>query len=150
MAAKKKVQDSGLSIFDIFEDKTDTNAFENGRWFDITKGSRIKLRAVSSPKVQATRNEIRRPFALREENGYELTAIEENESLLQLLSQAIIVDWKGTIFQDDKGEHLEYSAENAYILLSNPKLAKFAQFLIGLIMDGASFDMKVDEAAEKN
>lgn len=141
---------TGPTIFDMFEDRTDINAYSEGRWFPITAGSRIKLRSATSAKAQEARREVNRPYALRTDKGLTLTDEENKEIFLRIMAKGIIVDWEGPIFVDEDRNPLPYTADNAYAILSNPKLTKFSAFLMSIVMDEESFNEQLDDASEKN
>ena len=127
------------TLYDIFEDKTNTDEYNDGKWFSISADSRIKLRGAGSPKSVQVRKALDEPFAKRVQLGIEMTDEENKEIFLQHMTKGIIVDWEGPAFVDDKGKKIKFTPENAYDLLSDEKLGKFLMFLMGIVQDAESF-----------
>lgn len=115
-----KTADLPVSIFDVFE--TDTNAEEDGRWFDGfgSGGISVKLRRLSSKKAMAVRQRLNRRYRSSAKNGV-LPAEIQDKIILSTLAEGCFVDWKGIYARD--GKPIEFSPEAAYELLS--KLPNF-------------------------
>lgn len=138
------------TLYDIFEDKTDTNASENGVWVDINAKNKIRVRAILSPKSMEVRKELDKPYALRKETGSALTEDETQEITTRHIAEGLISDWSGPVFRDEDGKELKYTPENAYKILSDPKLVKFSAFILKASMSEELYTKKYEETAEKN
>ncbi len=102
---------------------TDRDAEENGKWFrDILgdgTGFGVKLRRMTSKIAIAKQQELliaAKPFM--DEDG-KLPQDKDDELMLNLLSQAIIVDWEG--FDDDDDVTMLYSPEAGFQALTESR-----------------------------
>jgi len=139
------------TIYDIFNTPNkNKDAFENGKWFSINDTSKIRLRGAASPESVRVRKEVEEPYAARIDAGMDLTTKETEEVTLRIVSKGIISGWEGPIFVDDKGKKIKYTAENAYKLISDPKLDKFLLFILESCRKEDNYLAKLDDVSEKN
>lgn len=135
-----------VSIFDALE--TDTDATENGRWFegDEVWGPKlahvsIKLRRMTSKASQKARRDVELKYAKYQDKKGQFPEDVSKRLLAEHLATGIIVDWKGVIDRD--GKEIPFSPEAAFALAY-----KLPDFMLPLVQKSAVLDSFQAEAKE--
>ena len=137
------VKIKGLASFRSFEQLE-----EEGVWFPMGPDIQFKIRRMRSKAVDRARDRIYGPHE-RAMRGKELPDELELELTKRLLSQAVVVDWKGKGMVDDHDQPYPFSPDNCYDLLSDPDLGKDLRgTIIAASMDAEIF--RPDEGTEGN
>lgn len=139
------------NLNELFE--TDKNSEEDGVWIDIDTGTRIKIRAYSAKAVSDLRENLMRPFNMLQRAGGKIPDDKSEEIGLRVVAGAVIADWSGIKGVQGEGEEareveIPYSEENAYTLLKD--MPRFANFIIGISMDGQNYKDALREEGAKN
>lgn len=130
---------------DILDYATDEAAEQDGKWFDLSTTTKIKLRSYTSQKSRDVRRHLDKPYdGIRRVGGIVPDDVQE-KLLIQQMAKAIIVDWKG--LTENKIE-VPFSAAKAEELLT--KYPKFRNQLAAIVANESSFDAEKLEASEKN
>lgn len=93
---------------------TDLGLEEEGVWVDIGEGAQLKVARVGNPRYRSRVRELSKPYK-RQIRADILPEDMSDEIVLRAFSETILLDWKG--IEDDNGEPIPYSHENAYELL---------------------------------
>lgn len=137
------VKIKGLQSFRSFEQIED-----EGVWFPMGPGIEFRIRRMRSKIVERAKDRIYGPHE-RAMRGKDLPDELELELTKRLLSQAVVVDWRGEGMVDDQDQPFPFSADNCYALLSDPEIGKDLRgAVISASMDGSIF--VPDEGAEGN
>lgn len=118
---------------------------EEGVWCPIAPGVEFKIRRMRSKTVERAKDRLYGPHekAMR---GKDLPDALEVELTKRLLSQAVIVDWKGEGMVDDNKQPIPFSADNCFEVLSDPETSKDLRgTVISFAMDGNVFVPDSDE-----
>lgn len=137
-----------LSIFDICE--TDTDAEENGRWFnDIFEnetGIDIKLRRMTSKKSIQARRRLDRVYKGKMNKKGEYDEETGLNILVEQMAEGVLADWRGVYDRD--GTAIPYSKEKALELMR--KLPALRDACLIAAQDIDNFRIQDAEDAEKN
>lgn len=125
---------------------------EAGVWCPIAPGVEFKIRRMRSKAVERAKERLYGPHekAMR---GKDLPDALEIDLTKRLLSQAVIVDWRGEGMVDDNKQPIPFNAENCYAVLSDPETSKDLRgTVIAFAMDGNVFvpDSDANQAAAGN
>jgi len=136
-------------IYDLFE--TDAAAEEDGRWFENFFGQGIdgavKLRGLLCNAAVQARQRLDTRYSKYMKNGVYPREIQEKMHA-ELLAEAVLVDWRGTVFRDRGGKPIEYSKAAAKVLLSSMKHFRSRITLAANNID--AFRVEATEDAVKN
>lgn len=109
---------------------SDSTAEDEGKWAPITEGIEFKIRRLRSKPVQEAQRRIYGPFE-RASRGKELPDAIETQCTIHLISQAIVVDWRGPGMVEEilKGKEtvevpVEFSVEKCAQLISDPEIGR--------------------------
>lgn len=141
--AAEEVQERVFSVYDAYE--TDSGAEEDGKWFDMQGGIRVKVRRFTSKVAQENRVKLEAPYLRTHRSGKIPEKVSESITIRQL-AETILVDWEG--LANREGELIEFDVEVAHkILLELPNFRnEIAQ--LSLVMD--NYRIEDAEEAEKN
>jgi hypothetical protein len=111
--------------------RSDEKKEEEGVWQTIADGVDWKLRRMRSKPVLDARKRIYGPFE-RAQRGSDkdLPDAVELQCTVNLLSQAVVVDWRGPGMVDDKGEPIPFTPENCAEILRDPDTGKDLRSLV--------------------
>jgi len=103
----------------LSELKTDVTLGEEGEWVTMTGGWRAKVRSTQCKgyRKRAARNlhANRRFYARKQSPPPEVT----DKQALECVVEELLVDWDG--LEDDDGQPIPCTKENAYEILGNPE-----------------------------
>lgn len=136
-----------IDMLDLFSSNRDSE--EEGVWFYLDPNETVgfKIRAMGAKAVIELRETLMKPFASFQRSGGKIPDEKNEEISLKVISGAVLADWKGIKVG---GEVIPYSAENAFTVLSNPKLSKMASFIVGHSMDSQNYRDETREDGAKN
>lgn len=120
--------------------KTNANVEVTGVWHDLGDG-KIKIARYNNPVYQKAIRRLTTPFANLINAGTDESADKASEITIEAMAEAIVVDWKDVT---DEGTPLEYSKENAVILLT-----KYPDFREWVSLKATSARFYRDEYLEK-
>lgn len=118
---------------------------EEGVWCMIAPGVEWKIRRMRSKPVERAKDRLYGPHekAMR---GKDLPDALEIDLTKRLLSQAVVVDWRGEGMVDDKGVPIPFSSDNCFEILSDPDTGKDLRgTVISFAMDGSVFTPESDD-----
>ena len=93
---------------------TDTKKEQEGVWYDIAEGLRMKIARIGNPNYQKRFQAISKPYRRSIRRGTLSDDIAE-KLLVQCLSETIVLDWEGV---EDGGMEIPYSKDAAVDLLT--------------------------------
>ena len=102
------------SVFDIYG--TNENAAEDGKWFQIGKQLRVKLRAYRSTKSLAVLEELMAPYRRAGRPASKLDRKTQTDIEVQHLAKGIVVDWEGVY--DSRKSPVPHSVNAVITLLT--------------------------------
>jgi len=132
---------------------TDKESEEDGIWVEVDTTKSLKIRANSAKAVTDLREQLMKPYAMLQRSGGKLSDDKSEEIGLRVIAGGVIADWKGIESIEGEGEDakavpINYSADNAYKLLK--AMPRFANFVVGISMDGQMYKDTVREDGVKN
>lgn len=125
---------------------------EAGVWVPVADGVEFRVRRMRSESVSKARDRIYGP-AERTMGNKKIPDKLETELTCRLLSQAVIVDWRGAGMVDDSGNPVKFTPENCEAILHDPDYGRDIRALvINAAMDGDQFvpDSEETKADEGN
>lgn len=139
--------DISLDMLDVFN--SNPEAEEAGVWtyLDTEEQVGFKIRAFGSKAVLDLRDKLNKPYASMARLNQELPKEKSDEIGHKVVAGGVLADWKGIKVG---GDVIPYSAENAYTVLSNPKLAKMLGFILSFSMDSQNYRDELREDGGKN
>jgi hypothetical protein len=124
---------------------TDEDREEAGVWCDFGEGMRVKIRRMSSRKVQDVQRELNKPHTAQLRIGPLPDAVAE-DMMYRVIATGIIADWEG--IDNDAGEVLPYTAANALTVVK--KFKEFRDNILQISANADAYRVKVEEAGEAN
>ncbi len=138
------MSDDTFDLFAAFSSNKTTEA--DGAWLDLTPKTGVKIRAFRAKPVSDLRDKLTQKYTQMLRVGMKIPDEQAEEIGLQVLAQAVIVDWKG--IKNAEGVEVPYSAEEAYAILK--ALPDFASVVIAFSSDTQNFRDEVREDGAKN
>lgn len=123
---------------------------EAGVWVPVADGIEFKVRRMRSESVSKARDRIYGPTE-RTMGSKKIPDKLETELTCRLLSQAVIVNWRGAGMVDDNGQPVPFSPDNCETILHDEEYGRDIRALvINAAMDGDQFvptseEVKADE-----
>lgn len=109
--------------------ETDPEVEQEGRWVTHRDGFEFCIARMENPRFVAARHLALQPYRERLRAGGELTSDETDEITRPLLARHILTGWRKV--EDDDGQPIPYSFENAMKLFCNPALQDVAAWIVG-------------------
>lgn len=122
-------------MIDFADFEIDPILAEQGAWLDMGRGARVKIGRNGSRRFRETVARLLKENAHRAVNGAFPEDVQE-ELTLRAVSEAIVLDWEGFTLN---GEPLPYSPENAYRVLSNPRMEELRERWLNFSLDVSKF-----------
>lgn len=133
-------------MLDFADFEIDPVLAEQGAWMEMGRGARVKIGRNGSRRFRETVSRLLRENSGRAVNGV-LPEDVQDELTLRAIAEAIILDWEGFSL---KGEPLPYSPENAYAILSNPRMEELRERWLTFSLDNEKFrEQQLDADAKK-
>jgi hypothetical protein len=123
---------------------------EAGIWAPVAEDVEFKIRRMRSESVSKARDRIYGPTE-RVMGSKKIPDKLETELTCRLMSEALIVDWRGKGMVDDHGVAIPFTKETCFEVLSDNDYGRdLRAMVIGVAMDGDQFvptspDVVVDE-----
>ncbi len=128
--------------------RTDRSAENEGRWFTLSGGWRVKIAATNNAAYRALYTELIQPHVetLRANKRLpdDVAAAIGNECV----AKTIIRDWEPV--EADNGEVFSYSVENAMTLLEDEAMHRVHDEIIAIASNAARYRVEIIEGAKKN
>lgn len=135
-----------IKAFDNF--KSDEKLESEGKWADIAPGVQMKIRRLRSKPVSDARKKIYGPHE-RAMNGKDLPEKIETMCTIRLLSEAVVVDWRGDEMKDEAtGQPIPFTVENAAAVFGDEETGKDVRALVINFANDAEFYAPGDVAAD--
>ncbi|AXQ68291.1 tail assembly chaperone [Caulobacter phage CcrBL10] len=136
-----------IDMLDLFS--TDRESEEAGTWIFLDEAEEVgfKIRALGAKAVLDLRDDLTKKYQSLLRAGGKLPDEKVEEINLKVIAGGVLADWKGIVVG---GEEIPYSADNAYAVLSNPKLGKMAGFIAQHSTDAQNYRDGTREDAAKN
>ena len=130
--------------------KTDAALEENGQAVDFGDGIEVTVRRISSKVVQEAKRRLDKPYAnlFKTNPNYELPADIQDKQITKLMAEAIVVDWKGVV--DENDQELECTVENKMKIFSDRDLVDFRNNVLLASHSATTFSPAEVEEAVKN
>lgn len=125
----------------------DAASEEEGKWAPIVEGVEFKIRRLRSKAVQEAQRKIYGPHE-RAMRGKDLPDAIETMCTIRLLSEAVIVDWRGDEMKDEKGKPVPFSPETCAELLSDPETGRDLRATVLSFTADSEFYAPEDQAAD--
>jgi hypothetical protein len=113
----------------------DKDGANNGKWFDMPEGARVKVAKLGNPRFVAEVQRLQKPHITLLRSNLDTSDL-VNEITIKAMARTIVLDWEG--FELD-GEEFPYSVENAENLLEN--FQPFKEFVSKISADDASYPL---------
>jgi hypothetical protein len=130
--------------------RLDIETVERGRWVDWRDGVRLLIASVDSPAyVRASREYFRENReACAEAFGEDQNTRALFDALRPVFAKTILLGWEG--IDDEDGNPIPYSPENALTFLTDPELVHLWDFVLSAAQNVAAYRRSVLEAVRKN
>lgn len=126
---------------DLKRFRTNTATEIDGRWEQLTDGSRIKVARWGNPKFVRALDDEQAPYRTLISSG-KLPADIDRAILDRVAAKTILVDWEGLELD---GEALDYSSDTAFLLLNDPELHEFRELVFNLARQGDGYRKEADK-----
>jgi len=123
---------------------TDTKKEQEGVWYDIAEGLRMKIARIGNPNYQKRFQAISKPYRRSIRRGTLSDDIAE-KLLVQCLSETIVLDWTGV---EDEGKEIPYSVEASVTLLT--KYPELRGYINDIANELEGFQEDFVEEADEN
>ena len=123
---------------------TDAKKEQEGVWYDIAEGLRMKIARIGNPNYQKRFQAISKPYRRSIRRGTLSDDIAE-KLLVQCLSETIVLDWTGV---EDEGKEIPYSVEASIALLT--KYPELRGYINDIANELEGFQEDFVEEADEN
>ena len=124
---------------------TDTSLEEDGKWFDIGDGARIRIARFGNESHKKILLRLRDPYKALLLRGGQIPDDVNDDIITESMAQTILLDWEGMFDQDN--EAIPFSAEAAR---TSFKLYKdFLELVSQLSLNAANFRTETQEEIVK-
>ena len=129
---------------------TDLKAEVEGKWFPLSliNGVEVKVARAGNVNYKKALRRLYKPYAKSMRRGVDLAPEVEDRIQLDLMIDALLLDWRGMPGEDGKEE--PFSKEAAKMLLSDPELKELKDEILGFSEEFEAFQFTEDEDLEKN
>lgn len=146
MTKKTEAVTDGLDLFELFQDKSNKESEENGKWVELGGGTAFKIRAFHAKRVVEYREELQKPFLQLQRAGIEIPDDKAQEIGRKIIAGALIADWKGV--KNKAKDLVPYSEEEALLILEG--LPKLAGWIMGYALEAQNYADSVTEEGVGN
>lgn len=129
----------------ITEIKSDMEKVEKGKWFDYALGIKLLIANIHNSKYRKMRTRLLRPHQRRLKS---MSGDETLEILKPAIAKHLLIGWRN--IEDEKGNEIPYSSENALEFFNDPSLADLFTFVIDAAGENTSFAIEQQEEEVKN
>jgi len=123
---------------------TDSTKEQEGVWYDIAEGLRMKIARIGNPLYQKRFQALSKPYRRSIRRGTLSDDVAE-KLLVQCLSETIVLDWEGV---EDEGMEIPYSKDAAVTLLT--KYPELRNYINDIANELEGFQEELNEEAEEN
>ena len=123
---------------------TDSTKEQEGVWYDIAEGLRMKIARIGNPLYQKRFQALIKPYRRSVRRGTLSDDVAE-KLLVQCLSETIVLDWEGV---EDEGMEIPYSKDAAVALLT--KYPELRNYINDIANELEGFQEELNEEAEEN
>jgi len=123
---------------------TDSTKEQEGVWYDIAEGLRMKIARIGNPLYQKRFQALSKPYRRSIRRGTLSDDVAE-KLLVQCLSETIVLDWEGV---EDEGMEIPYSKDAAVALLT--KYPELRNYINDIANELEGFQEELNEEAEEN
>jgi hypothetical protein len=133
-----------MSLYDTYS--TDQVAEADGVWVPFGAEARVKIRRFQSKPVQLVQQRLQKPYAGLTRAGQNLPDEIAEKIAIQLIAEAVIVDWEGVT--DREGNTLPNTVEAKVQVLTD--LPDFRNAVANASMEREVFRQQDNEESAKN
>lgn len=127
----------------------DAQAEQEGVWVEHDSGIEFKIRPLGNPEYTRLRHRLQKPQLKPKQLRKGLDPADVEEQNKELVLRTILVDWKNV--EDDEGNEIPYSPEEARKVLWNPSYGdRVVEFILAEADDLQNFKESAKEEASKN
>jgi len=123
---------------------TDSTKEQEGVWYDIAEGLRMKIARIGNPLYQKRFQALIKPYRRSVRRGTLSDDVAE-KLLVQCLSETIVLDWEGV---EDEGVEILYSKDAAVTLLT--KYPELRNYINDIANELEGFQEELNEEATEN
>jgi len=123
---------------------TDSTKEQEGVWYDIAEGLRMKIARIGNPLYQKRFQALSKPYRRSIRRGTLSDDVAE-KLLVQCLSETIVLDWEGV---EDEGVEILYSKDAAVTLLT--KYPELRNYINDIANELEGFQEELNEEATEN
>jgi len=123
---------------------TDKKKEQEGVWYDIAEGLRMKIARIGNPNYQKKFQAISKPYRRSIRRGTLADEIAE-KLLIQCMSESIVLDWEGV---EDDGVEIPYSKDAVIELLT--KYPELRGYINDIANELEGFQEEFVEEADEN
>lgn len=123
--------------------KANLDLVTGGKDFPWLFGIVLKIASIDKPEYIAARVDALRKYE-REYRTGSLTAEQVNDAVKECVAEHILVGWSG-VTDDETGETIPYSKEEALKYFNDPELFEFYDFVVAKATERANFRREMNE-----
>lgn len=141
-----------MTIYDLFE--TDVDLEKKGVTVKITEAESVTVAAFGNENHAKILERLKKPYKQQYRKGTVDEKVDEDIHV-RAMSQAVLLGWEGIkdklkLFGDDPEALVPYSQDNAYKLLSEPRMKRFKGLIVELAASTETYKKQEEEDAVKN
>ena len=148
------MSNSSTNVIDLKKIKqsygTDLKKEVEGQWFDLVmiEGCRVKVARAGNPNYIKLMRKLYKPFTKQLRRGKDIPQEVEEKIQLQLMSETILLDWKGMPGEKDK--EVPFTKEVSKMLLGDPELKELKDEINSYSEEFEAYKTEEDEELVKN
>jgi hypothetical protein len=123
---------------------TDSTKEQEGVWYDIAEGLRMKIARIGNPNYQKRFQALSKPYRRSIRRGTLSDEVAE-KLLVQCLSETIVLNWEGV---EENGVEIPYSKDNAIMILT--KYPELRNYVNDIANELEGFQEESNEEAAEN
>jgi len=123
---------------------TDTKKEQDGVWYDIAEGLRMRIARIGNPNYQKRFQALSKPYRRAIRRGTLSDEIAE-KLLIQCMSETIVLDWEGL---EDEGKLVPYSKDAVVAILT--KYPELRGYINDIANELEGFQEDLTEEADEN
>ena len=134
-----------ITLYSAYE--SDPILEKAGVWIVLAKDLEIKLASFGNDAHMEYLEKLQKPYKAQIRRDALPKHIDEDIHC-RAMAKEVILDWRGEGWVDRDGKPLAYSVENAYTLLSDPKMKKLKADIIYLATNNETFRQMEEDKAD--
>ena len=146
-ATKKVFKMTKSLLYSAYE--SDPELEKNGVWVELEKGLEVKVAAFGNDSHLKYLKTLKKPYTSQYRRDAVPSHVDE-EIHLKAMCKEVLIDWRGEEWKDRDNNPLPYSPDNAFNLLSDPRMKKLKGDILFIASSTETFNPVDKEDSIKN